>query len=178
MLGISFSAQCSPTDQGRPFDSEQLVRCRSTWSRGERPWETGIMLRLKVDILQSIYEMYFCPCCRSVAESCPVLCNCMDCSPPGTSIHGIFQTRILEWVAISYSRRSSWSRDQTHVSCIGRWILYYWATREASATVNFISKIRLVLRIFWNSVTSDTFWFLEVTRRGHSQENKLWLPTD
>ena len=45
-------------------------------------------------------------------------CYPMDCSPSGSSLHGIFQTRILEWVAISYSRGSSQPRDQTHVSCI------------------------------------------------------------
>ena len=67
----------------------------------------------------------------SVAKSCPSLCDIMDCSPPGFSVHGILQARILEWVAISFSRRSSWPRDQTHVSCIGRQILYHWATREA-----------------------------------------------
>ena len=58
----------------------------------------------------------------------------MDCSPPGSSVHGIFQARVLEWVAISFSRRSSGSRDQTRVSwvsCIGRWTLYHWATWEA-----------------------------------------------
>ena len=49
-------------------------------------------------------------------------------SPLGSSIHGISQARILKWVAISFSRESSWLRDQTHVSCIGRWILYHWAT--------------------------------------------------
>ena len=50
----------------------------------------------------------------------------MDCSPPGSSAHGIFQARILEWFAIPYSRGSCWPRDGTHVSCIsciGRWIL-------------------------------------------------------
>ena len=50
------------------------------------------------------------------------------CSPPGSSVHGIFQARILEWVAISFSRGSSWLRDQTGVSCVscvGRWILYH-----------------------------------------------------
>ena len=50
-------------------------------------------------------------------------------SLPGSSAHGISQARILEWVAISFSRGSSWPRDQTHVSCIGRQILYHWATR-------------------------------------------------
>ena len=46
-----------------------------------------------------------------VAQSCLTLCDPMDCSLPGSSIHGIFQTRILEWVAISFSRRSSRPRD-------------------------------------------------------------------
>ena len=53
-----------------------------------------------------------------VAQSCPTLCNPVDCSPPGSSIHGILQTRILEWVAISFSRGSSWPRDRTQVSRI------------------------------------------------------------
>ena len=67
----------------------------------------------------------------SVALLCPTLCDPIDYSPPGFSVHGISQTRILEWVAISFSRRSSWPRDWTHVSCTGSQILYHWATREA-----------------------------------------------
>ena len=65
------------------------------------------------------------------AESCSTLCDPMDCRPPGSSVHGISQARILEWVAISFSRGSSWSRDQTHVACVsctsfvGRLILYH-----------------------------------------------------
>ena len=55
----------------------------------------------------------------------------MDWSLPGFSVHGIFLAWILEWVAISFSKGSSQPRDQTHVSCIGRWILYHLATREA-----------------------------------------------
>ena len=54
----------------------------------------------------------------------------MVCSPPGSSLHGVSQAGILEWVAISSSRGSSWPRDQTCVSFIGRGILYHWATRE------------------------------------------------
>ena len=54
------------------------------------------------------------------------LCDPMDCPP----FRGIFQARMLEWVAISFSRGSSWSRAQTCISCTGRWILYHWATRE------------------------------------------------
>ena len=55
----------------------------------------------------------------------------MDCSPPGSSVFGIFQARILEWVAIPCSRGSSLPRDWTHISCIARQILYCWSTREA-----------------------------------------------
>ena len=53
-----------------------------------------------------------------VAHLCPTLCDPMDCSLPGSSIRGIFQARILEWVAISFSRGSSGPRDRTQVSCI------------------------------------------------------------
>ena len=65
-----------------------------------------------------------CYCCRLVAQSCPTLCDPMDCSPPGPSVHGILQARILEWVAMPSSRGSSRPKDQTLVSCNGRWVLY------------------------------------------------------
>ena len=55
----------------------------------------------------------------------------MDCSPPGSSVHGIFQARILEWLVISSLRGSCQPRDQTHISSTGWWLLYHWATREA-----------------------------------------------
>ena len=64
------------------------------------------------------------------APSCLTVCNPMDCSLPGSSVHGMFQARILVWVAISSSRGSSQPRDQTWVSYIGRYILYHWATWE------------------------------------------------
>ena len=67
----------------------------------------------------------------SVSVSCPTLWDPMDHRTPGCSVHGIPQTRILEWVATSFSKGSSWPRDQTHISCIGRWIIFNWATREA-----------------------------------------------
>ena len=56
------------------------------------------------------------------------LCSPMDYSPPGSSVHGILQARILEWVAMPSSRGSSWPRGGPLVSCIGRRILYHWAT--------------------------------------------------
>ena len=55
----------------------------------------------------------------------------MDYSRPGSSVHGILQARILEWVSISFFRGSSYPRDGTPVTSFGRWILYRWATREA-----------------------------------------------
>ena len=51
-----------------------------------------------------------------VTQLCPTLCDTMDCSPPGSSVHGILQARILEWVAISFSRGSSQPSDQTRIS--------------------------------------------------------------
>ena len=65
---------------------------------------------------------------RLVAQSCPTLYDPMNCSPPGSSVHGIFQARVLEWVAISFSR------DRTQVSCIASRHFTIWATREL---VNF-----------------------------------------
>ena len=66
-----------------------------------------------------------CMHARTVTQLCLTLCDPMDCSPPGSSLHGIFQARILEWVAISSSMGSSQCRDQTHVSWIScRQILY------------------------------------------------------
>ena len=64
-------------------------------------------------------------CCCWVTKSCLTLSNPMDCSPPGPSVHGISQARMLEWVALSFPKGSSWSRDWTQVSCTGRRSLYH-----------------------------------------------------
>ena len=63
-----------------------------------------------------------------VAQLCPTLCDLIDYSPPGSSVHGILQARILEWVTVPSSRRSSRPRDESvslKSTCIGRWILYH-----------------------------------------------------
>ena len=68
------------------------------------------------------------------AQSCSTLCNTVDGSPPGSSVHGILQARILQWVGMPFSRGSSQLRDQIRVfcvSCICRWIIYHCATWEA-----------------------------------------------
>ena len=74
---------------------------------------------------------------KSVLRACSVmsiLCDPLNCSLPGSSLHGISQARILEWVVIPFSSGSSPSKYQTHiscVSCIGRQILYHWVIWEA-----------------------------------------------
>ena len=80
-----------------------------------------------------------CVCTKSL-QSCPNLCDPMDCSLPGASAHGISQARILEWVAIS--RGSSQPRDRTCVFYIGRQVLYQWATRKAWA--NARSEVKTI----------------------------------
>ena len=66
-----------------------------------------------------------------VAHLCPTLCNPMDCSLPGSSVRGILQARILEWVAIFFFKESSQPIDWTWVSCIVGGFFTIWATREA-----------------------------------------------
>ena len=67
-----------------------------------------------------------------VTQACPALCDPMNCSSPGSSVHGIFQAWILEWVAIPFSRGSSRPRHWTWVACIAGRSFTGWATREAS----------------------------------------------
>ena len=79
--------------------------------------------------------------------SCSVvsLCHPMDCSPPGSYIHGIFQTGILEWVAISFSRGSSGPRDQTQVSHIAGRLFTIWATRGTA-------HLKIVKMVYWGVI--------------------------
>ena len=90
-----------------------------------------------------------------VAQLCPTLCDPMDCSPPGSSVHGILQVRILEWFAISYSRGSSQPKDGTLVSWIAGEIFTVWATREA------LLNTGLILSPFTNNTSiyiSNIWW--------------------
>ena len=75
-----------------------------------------------------------------VAQSCPSLCDPMDYSLPGFSVHGISQARILEWVAISFSRGSSQPRDRIQVSCIAGRCFTLCATMEANYRIHTLSK--------------------------------------
>ena len=76
----------------------------------------------------------YCACVCLVTQLCLTLCNSVDCSLPGSSVHGVFQARILAWVYVSSSRASFCPKYWTWfscVSCIYRWILYHWAIGEA-----------------------------------------------
>ena len=80
-------------------------------------------------------------CVFSVTRTCSAVSDPMDCSLPGSSAHGISQVRILEWVAISFSGRSSQLRNWTHFSCLVDGYFHHWVTREAplSLWVSFFS---------------------------------------
>ena len=89
------------------------------------------------------FSFNMCPCAK-LLHLCVILCNSMDCSLPGSSVHGILQARILECVAMPSSRGSSRPRDWTCVSCtvgIGRRILCHWATWEALHSPCFVSNL-------------------------------------
>ena len=83
-----------------------------------------------------------CVCvCVWVAWSCLTLWDPMDCSSPGSSVHGILQGRKLEWVAIPFSRGSSPPRDQTQVSCIAGRFFTIWTTEEAHYVLHLVAYI-------------------------------------
>ena len=72
-------------------------------------------------------SFFVCMSAKSL-QSCSILCDAMNCSPPTSSVHGILQARIMEWVTMPSSRTSSVLKGRTHISyksCIGRWVLYH-----------------------------------------------------
>ena len=85
-----------------------------------------------------------------VAQSCVILCHPMNCSLPGSSVHGTLQARILEWVAIPFSRWSSEFRDRTWVSGIASRFFTIWAMREAL----LYSYVSIIEFIGWESQSS------------------------
>ena len=85
-----------------------------------------------------------------------LFCNPMDCSPPGSTVHGVLLARILEWVAVPFSRGSSQPRDWVHISCvcwIGRQIPYHWATREAPDHYTLLYKWDYPIYNIWAFTT-------------------------
>ena len=87
-----------------------------------------------------LLQGHLCAVLCLVAQSCPTLWDPKDCSPPGSSVHGILHARIPEWVAMPSSRGSSQPRDQTQVSCIVGGFFISWATMEAQGQLYFNIK--------------------------------------
>ena len=83
-----------------------------------------------------------------ITKLCPTLCNHVDCSPPGSSVHGIFQAKIAQWVAISFSRGSSLTQGLNLPLPHCRPILYHWATREAPSGSKNIEQFKSGLCYF------------------------------
>ena len=88
-----------------------------------------------------------------VAQSCPTLCDPMDCSLPSSSVHGIFQAIVLEWIAISFSRESSQPRDQTQVSHIAERHFTIWATGEVQSDKEGNPKDQMGCTLTWNLIS-------------------------
>ena len=96
------------------------------------PWESKAPAFIQVPFYPlPLYPPWAERCVHAkLLQSCPTLRDSMDYSPPGSCVLGIPEARTLEWVAISFSRGSSQPTDGTHVSCIGRQILYCWPTSK------------------------------------------------
>ena len=119
--GLENSMKWTPTGSQRVGHNWATFTVAVTLSK----WMVGLFP--SVSMFSKLFSIKFIPChymkvsWSQVAQSCPTLCDPMDHSLPGSSVHGIFQARILEWVAISFSRGSSQPRDWTQVSrIIGR----------------------------------------------------------
>ena len=114
-------------------------------------WKKSLYLKdvFNLYIIKKLLLVFYLACIvkwrSEVSQSCPTLCDPMGCSLPGFSIHGIFQARVLEWLAISFSRGSSRPRDWTQVSRIGGRRFNLWATRKAhgSKWVKSLSRVWL-----------------------------------
>ena len=108
--------------------------CKEKEGAGEGAWNLLVINHQKWSL--TLY-CYVCLSAKSL-QFCPTVCNPMSYSPPGSSVHGILQIRILEWVVISFLRGSSRPRDQTPVSyfsCIGKWILYHQCYLESPSII-------------------------------------------
>ena len=111
------------------------------WSRTEQTFALKFSQPIPISTHHCVCECVCVRVCTSTrTPSCPTLCVPLDCSLPGSSVCGIFQTRIRELVAISFSRGSSQPRDRTYVSCLPHWQVGSlpaeplgkpWATRDA-----------------------------------------------
>ena len=95
-------------------------------------------------------------------QSCLTHCDPMECSPPDSSVHGILQARIVEWVAISFSRGSSWPKVWTHASCGTDRFFTVWATRKALKVYQCKIKYKFKTHIFYIYFKTKTYRTFEL----------------
>ena len=139
-----------------------------------------------------IYIYIYLCVCLCVLCQCSTLYDPMGCSPPGSSVHGIFQTRVLEWFAIFYFRRSSWPRGQNPhlcISCIGRQILYqlrHLGSHRCVCMYNWITRKieeHCMSTILWKKSSEDRlhirleikikkWWIIKYTEKESSRRQK------
>ena len=98
------------------------------------------------------------------------LCDPRDCSPPGSFVHGILQARILEWVAISFSRGSSQPRDQTQVSHTAGRYFNHWATHLSFS--KYFKKIKMLEPSQSHSM-NPLFWYQKLEKYSKNKEKKI-----
>ena len=106
--------QCNEHELGQTLgygERQGALACCSSW---------GPRVRLNWATEQHLLHLHECVHARLAAKSCLIISDSVDCGPPGSSVHGTLQARILEWIRISSPRGSSQPRDQAHVSCTGR----------------------------------------------------------
>ena len=94
--------------------------------------------------------------CVFVTQSYPTLCNPMDCSPPGSSIHRTLQARKLEWIAIPFSKGSLWPRDQTQVSCIAVRFFSVWTKLPSQIKVGHVQAVEGLNRTTTKKLITDS----------------------
>ena len=125
-----------------------LVLLPHPWLRGLRSFISCTIGFFTILTLSEWFCYLFCMCVL-VVQSYLTLCDPMNCSPPSSSVHGTLQARILEWVAISFSRGSSWPRDWTQVSCTAGRFSTIWTTREAPPIMCLSFWRRSALGVLW-----------------------------
>ena len=152
--GISLSLLKSP-----------LPKCRMSMCLSSFPFLASKTKRSSGQATTGFF-LLLCVCVYSQSLNRLPLCDATDYRPRGSSVHGIFQARILEWVAISYSRGSSQPRDQTHISCISLFLLLHQKIFSVSSL--FRAKVAIVLTgfsVIWEIKLSKSYMIPMISSR-------------
>ena len=160
---LDFPAICQDSHGSRftTRGNEQTRSCQEKkWTPGQGMWEMNSKLWALLYELSHLCEPWSLALssagatgwwhhtvCVLVTQACQTLCDPMDCTQPGSSVHGLLQARILEWVAISFSRGSSQPRDGTGVSCIAGRSFYVFVTLGVEWYPSPLTWLQILRRI-------------------------------